>query len=454
MSDAVLHLVEAELAAGSGSAAQRPWLGRLLLHDSDDVPTPATELALPGSLAADVLDPDIIGVVAPALAERWGVEVLQAVGVRAALAVVTVRDVVVGEQEPDDPALDAIDGWPEYLEALGASCGPGAFIEELAAVADLDAVRGDAWPRILGALTTEPELRRALLEPVRADLGRQPFPSYLAWWLRHLSPDDLGLGPVFAAPGADRAVSLLLPPVPSVVAGLDPAVLTMLGAVGSLDELDDADWLDVCEDLPPVGTEVEPALALAVWRALARRSADGGELDPPPERLPAVGTGGRIVMVEAEAVAIASQPMWLQRTELAAMVPAVVAQAEDLAHFLDVSTAEELDPAAEVQDDGDTRSRRAVPPAVLSLAPDAPRTWVEHAELAVSGTSVEWWVTGAGPAAVVHATTTAGLARGLAQAAGCWESRALLELALTDPDRLDRLAVEAAFERGVESASS
>jgi hypothetical protein len=30
----------------------------------------------------------------------------------------------------------------------------------------------------------------------------------------------------------------------------------------------------------------------------------------------------------------------------------------------------------------------------------------------------------------------------------------LLELALTDPSRLDRLAVEAAFERGVESATS
>jgi hypothetical protein len=42
----------------------------------------------------------------------------------------------------------------------------------------------------------------------------------------------------------------------------------------------------------------------------------------------------------------------------------------------------------------------------------------------------------------------------LAQAAGRWKSRAVLELALTDPERLDRLALETAFERGVESTSS
>ena len=454
VAEAVLHLVEAELAAGSGPVAERPWLGRLVLTDEDDVATPATELALPGSLAAAVLDPEIVGVVASGLAERWGAEVLQAVGVRAALAVVTVRDVVAGEQAPDDAALDAIDGWPEYLEALGASCGSGAFIAEIAAVADLDAVRPDAWPRVLGALATDSALRRALLEPVRADTGALPAPSYAEWWLRHLSPEDLGLGPAFAAPGADRAVVALLPPVPAVVAGLDAEVLRALGAVSDLAELDDADWLDVCDDLPSVGTDVEPALALAIWRALARRAAVGGELDPPPERLPAVGAGNRISIVAAEDAAVAPEPMWLQRTDLAAMVPAVDVDAEDLAHLLDITIAEELDPAVEVRGDGDARGPRTVPPAVLSLAPEAPGTWIEHAELTASGTPVEWWVTGGGPAAIVHATTVAGLARGLAQAGGCWESRAVLELALGDPERLGRLAVEAGFERDPEGASS
>src|SRR5450756_850544 len=77
VAEAVLHLVEAELAAGSGPVAERPWLGRLVLTDEDDGATPATELALPGSLAAAVLDPEIVGVVASGLAERWGAEVLR-----------------------------------------------------------------------------------------------------------------------------------------------------------------------------------------------------------------------------------------------------------------------------------------------------------------------------------------------------------------------------------------
>lgn len=454
VTEAVLHLVAAEIASGSGAGADRPWLGRLLLRDTDGVPAEAAELALPGSLAADVLDPETVGVLAPDLADRWGADVLRAVGVRAALAIATIRGVVAGEQASDEATLDAIDGWQDYLDTLGDVCGTGAFISEVTAVADLDAVRPDAWPRVLGALSTDPELRRALLEPVRAEMGQPLAPPYLAWWLRHLSPEDLGLGPVFAAPGAHRAVELLLPPVPSVVAGLDPEVLAVLGAVSDLSELDDADWLDVCEDLPPVGTEVEPELALAMWRALARRAADGGELEPPPARLPAVGAAGRVTIVAAEEAAIASEPMWLQRTDLAAMVPAVDADSEDLAHFLDVSIVEELDPAVEVRGDGDTAHPNEVPAEVRQLAPEAPGSWVRDGELVVSGTPVEWWVTGTGPDAVVRATTTAGLARGLAQAADRWELRAVLELALTDPERLGRLAIETAFERGVESSSS
>ncbi|MBC7550019.1 MAG: hypothetical protein H7269_03810 [Cellulomonas sp.] len=47
----------------------------------------------------------------------------------------------------------------------------------------------------------------------------------------------------------------------------------------------------------------------------------------------------------------------------------------------------------------------------------------------------------------MHATQLAGLARGLAQAAGRWEQRHALELALTEPDRAAELRTEAAFDR-------
>jgi len=65
----------------------------------------------------------------------------------------------------------------------------------------------------------------------------------------------------------------------------------------------------------------------------------------------------------------------------------------------------------------------------------------------VGGAPVDWWVEGEGAGAVVHATQLAALARGLAQAAGRWELRHALELALTEPDRAPELRTEAAFDR-------
>ena len=64
----------------------------------------------------------------------------------------------------------------------------------------------------------------------------------------------------------------------------------------------------------------------------------------------------------------------------------------------------------------------------------------------VDGVPVDWWVEGEGETAVVHATQLAGLARGLAQAAGRFWARHAVELVLTEPERAQELRVEAALD--------
>ncbi|NMR21020.1 hypothetical protein [Cellulomonas fimi] len=144
--------------------------------------------------------------------------------------------------------------------------------------------------------------------------------------------------------------------------------------------------------------------------------------------------------------------MWLQRTDLAALVPAPGAGAERLASLLDLPLADELGdddarggPHAPAPDDDGAPG--PTPDAALALLPGLPRTWHEHEDLHVGGAPVDWWVEGEGSDAVVHATQLAGLARGLAQAAGRWELRHALEVVLTEPERVAELRAEAGFDR-------
>ena len=73
-----------------------------------------------------------------------------------------------------------------------------------------------------------------------------------------------------------------------------------------------------------------------------------------------------------------------------------------------------------------------------ALLPDAPDTWVQHDDLLVDGAPVDWWVEDS----VVHAVHLAGLAAGLAQAAGRWDLRYAVEVLLTDPDRAAEIALD------------
>ncbi|NNH53561.1 hypothetical protein HLB15_15050, partial [Promicromonospora citrea] len=159
---------------------------------------------------------------------------------------------------------------------------------------------------------------------------------------------------------------------------------------------------------------------------------DAGPLTP--ARLPALGPAG--VTVEAvDDLAVASSPRWAQ---LGPVVPAPADVAEDLADLLDLPYD---------GDPGVTPDAPGVPTAlderVRALVPDAPATWRRHDELTVEGTPVAWWVSGTDEAAVPHAASAEGLARALAEITGA--DRLLLEAALRDPARAERLDAERAW---------
>lgn len=431
VTEAVLALVGA--VPRDDDTPPLPWLGLLTLDAADGEPTPADGLVVPGSVASRLLDDRVMTPVSVAVLDRWDERTLTAVGVRADLVLVRVHDVLADPLATDPDATDdaglaarSLDGWDDYLAHLADRLGGGAYLSEVTAVADLDAVADGAWPDVLARLAAVPRLRRALVEPVRAEPGGSA-PSYTAWWLRERA--GLGLEGPF---GIGEAVARVLPPAPDVLAGVDVGVQRALGGVTTFDDLDGSAWSALLAGWGPAGSPVEPAVAVAVWSAMAP--------DRPPELVPAIVGPGRVALTHAEDAAVAGAPMWCQRTDVAAIVPA--ADPRLVADLLDVALVEDL---ADGEVGGDPGEAADVPPAVLTVLPGAPATWREHEDLLVDGTPVEWWVEGSGTSAVVHAVHVEGLAAGLAQAAGRWTDRHVVEALLVDPGRAGAVALDAAW---------
>ncbi|WP_061268049.1 sacsin N-terminal ATP-binding-like domain-containing protein [Cellulosimicrobium funkei] len=399
------------------------WWGELPVPTTDGGWSPVRGCALPGTWAADVLDG--LDVVDPGVVARWGEPALRAVGAAAGPTALRVRDVLTPASDDDEPDLDPhapegwLSDWAGYLEHLAATLGPEAYVGDVLAVADLDAVADGAWPDVLARLAGDPAAREALLTPVRAE-GRRAASarSYTAWWLR----EELG-GP-FALDGGPA--SAFLRPAPPEVAGLDDASLAAVGGVHDLAELDPEEWADLLDGLPRVGSPVDAAAALALWRALETLAESGVRLDPAPARVPALH-GGTVVVAAADDVAVAADPMWVP---LRPLVPAGRDLVDDLADLLDVATVAGTAPAP------DAAGRREDVPAevVAVVGAPLPRTWERHDDLRVGGVAVPWWVEGRGGAdVVVHATGPAGLAAALAAVAGRYRARHLLEEVLRDP---------------------
>ena len=127
-----------------------------------------------------------------------------------------------------------------------------------------------------------------------------------------------------------------------------------------------------------------------------------------------------------------------ERTDLGPRVVPAAGRAAALADVLDLELASER-AAGRVTSAGEPVP---LPDLVRRRWPALPATWTEHEDLTVDGVAVGWWVEGGtgGDALVLHASTSDGLARAVASAAGRWSDRHLAAVLLDeDADALDAL---------------
>jgi hypothetical protein len=426
---AVLGLAAAAVADGALRAGDLPWLGLLALRDADGELAPASALALPGSPAARLLDPDEIGRPADDLVARWPTSALTAVGVLDGLGVAVASDVDL-DAPPDD--LTELDGFERWAREVAGEVGGTAA--EVVAVRDLDVVREGAWPELLAHVSADPTLRRAVLDDVvvvdRRGTGRR-VPSYAGWWLRR----ELDVAGTVAGTGP-ASLDGLLDPAPEWVRDLEPVMRRALGVLddGTGAALGPAVAAMLLERTADPAREVSVRTCLTMWREVATVSPDSVR---PPERLRVLAPGGGTAVVAADRAVVVDDPRWLQRSDLGGLVVAPSEAAAALADLLDLPLASEL-AAGRVDQPG---VPVPVPAAVREVEPGLPETWREHEELLVDGVPVDWWVDDDD---LPHAATADGLARALAWASGRWDRRHLLGALLADPEDAVRLAVEAA----------
>lgn len=433
------------------------WWSGLALPGDDGRWHEARDLVWPDSWANANLDLPVV--------EADGIVVLSAeladvLGVRTGLTVTAF------EHDTGIPDSPDVAGWADYDEYLCAVFGAGVSVGELPVVPDLDVVFDDSWGAVVETIANSPDLRAALLTPVR---GRpQPGPavdltcteaiSYVAWFLRDL------FGSPFAGPGLDG----VLPLVPDDLMGVgDPQVLRALGILSEASDVeaylrvaDPGTWDDFLAALQDAangvpGTPIPLPIARSVWSALQTAAAAGLELDPLPEVMVALW-GNAARLVAAADLAVTADPMWAQ---VRAVVPVGRGREADVAHALDCIV---LDPAmahvqiaevarkvgspgvgADGQDSQD--GSRLMPSAVQALVTGVPERWLAHPELIVDGVEVDWWVAADGS---VHVRAEAGLpavAQACAQAAGAWDARFLIEVLLSAPGRAAEVAAQAAW---------
>ena len=419
------------VAAAGLRAGDLPWLATLPLPDADGEAAQADELVLPGSVLAGLADPDEVGVVAAELVDRWGGQVLAAVGVLDTFTVTEVEDVVLDQAAADERLADwvavVLGGQPQ------STVPPTA--RSVLVVPELDLVADDRWPAALRVLSADPRLREAVVSPVRLSGGdgSASVPSYAAWMLRghallggrpatDWALPGVGLGGLYDVLGTD------------LLDGIDPAVLAAAGVRSGLADVLAADGGpdDVLGRLADEDRTVSAATLAEVWSLLAHVDAD--RVSPPTRLRIAPGS-----VVPAADVAVVDAPEHLQvlAADRALVVP--LAAAEQLAEVLDLDRSSDVVGAPDLS--GGTA--QAMPDNIAGLVDGLPATWQEHDDLSVDGVDVEWW---RAPDGTVHAATVDGLARGLAAAAGRWDARLLIAAVLLDPDRAAELATEARLE--------
>ncbi|MFC1400374.1 MULTISPECIES: sacsin N-terminal ATP-binding-like domain-containing protein [Streptacidiphilus] len=422
VAEAVLRIVRAAVRAGDLAEGGYPWLAHLALPDDEGELVAAGELVLPGSPLAAIVHEDDAVFLDDEWLERWGPEVLRAVGVGHTLGLVRAEEVVL---DPDDlerldptaPAdraaggepgglLDeAPDGFADWAEEAAdlltkdRSEGPEVppVAAELLAVRDLDLVADDAWPQAL-AMLAAPPLRDAVVVPVRLLLpdGRTAqVPPYAAWWLRDHPVLDGRRPAGLRAAGADPLLRGLYEEART---RLDEVFLHALGVRTTLSallaETDGPD--EVLYRMTDPDSEVSHRQLHGLYTALASvelsRIALPEEvralppLEPDTLRRPA----GTVIVDVTEAV-IADAPDLVQLLDDFPLITVAPALAAALGERLHVSLASEV-AGGRVLSEGTVHR---VPEEVKELLPGCPEVYEEHEELLVVGpdgqdAAVDW----------------------------------------------------------------
>ncbi|MFB6959118.1 sacsin N-terminal ATP-binding-like domain-containing protein [Streptomyces sp. NPDC056309] len=446
LADTVLALVrDAGLDPGD-----EPWLGALALPDEDGELAPAGELVLPGGPFARLLREGELPAVDAELAGKWGEQPLAACGVLANFALVRATDVVLDPDEldpregdfpePDDPGLlDAVDVWCEDLLDRFPDTPVPPVATEIVAVRDLDLVDDDQWPQAL-ALLARPPLRDALTQPVRIllpDGTHEIVRPYTAWWLRG-HPVLGGRRPAgLRAAGSDPLLRGLYEEADA--AGFDDEqVLRALGVRTSVAALleEPGGAAELLERLADPERPVTSAQLHALYGSLAELDPDQVTL---PDEVRAV-VDGRVEVVDAADAVVCDSPDLLPFTGGVPLLPVRPALAAELAELFQVRRLSESVTGG-IDSEG---TEHDVPePVRVLLGPRTPRTYVEHEELVVDGTELDWRLTSDG---VLHAATLEGVAAGLAWASGQWPRRFEVAALLEDPSRTEELARDRWFD--------
>ncbi|MEW1643566.1 molecular chaperone Hsp90 [Streptomyces sp. NPDC091219] len=446
LADTVLALVrDAGLEPGD-----EPWLGALALPDEDGELAPAGELVLPGSPFAQIMREDELAFVEAELADRWGEQPLAACGVLATFALVRATDVVLDPDElepresdfaePDDPGLlDSVDVWSEDVLDRFPDTPVPPVATELVAVRDLDLVDDDRWPEAL-ALLARPPFRDAITQQVRIllpDGTHEVVRPYTAWWLRgHPVLDGRRPAGLLAA-GGDPLLRGLYDEADAT--GFDDEqVLRALGVRTSVAALLDEPGgaAELLDRLADPDREVTGAQLHALYTALADLDPDQVTL---PDDLRAV-VDGEVTVVDAADAVVVDSPDLLPFTTGVLLLPVRPSRAAELAELFQVRRLSES-VTGEVTSEG---TEHDVPESVrVLLGLLTPATYVEHDELVVDGTEIDWRRTRDG---VLHASTLEGVAAGLAWSAGQWPRRFEVAALLEDPSRTEELARDRWFD--------
>ena len=417
----------ATLHSAAGGAPTEGLLADVVLTDADGEAWPAGDLLAPGAPLASVLAEDAELPLVGAQWLRYPEQVLSAVGVRTGLKIVRVSD-----EDADLPEL--ADWWSEVV-ANGPPPGP------FDAIADLDLIDDQQWPRLLELLASDPQAMRTLTSG--------PDPSYTRWWLSRFAVLDGAAPSRWRLPNAVMLTGLyeVLPD------NVDPVLARSIGALGHGADALRADPADLVARLSDPTRHV-PAGAVPGLTALA---VDGLEANPD---IPLPGSVRTLsgTVIDADDAVVVDLP-WLAQVLDPSSTVAGGSDPNRVARVLDLepasqrwsvrlsahggvggeSTANDQGTAGLPVADQTTAGQTGAEPAAVQRAalalgvavPAVPLLVVRGLRVVVDGgqeRAVSWWPAstgGAAGAAFVTDGSADGMGRTVAWLAGRWPDRHL-----------------------------